>query len=554
MTSAKDFIASEERILRFWEESNAFERLQELRAEAPLFRFVDGPITANNPMGVHHAWGRSLKDVLLRYKAMRGFRNRYQNGFDCQGLWVEVEVERALGFNGKADIEAFGLDKFSHACRERVDESAGVITQPSIRLGQWMDWSDSYYTHTDANITGIWHFLKQCHERGWLHEDGLPMPWCPRCGTSLSEHEMAGSYSDVEHLSLFGHVPLREDPTRHLLAWTTTPWTLAANVALAVHPELAYVEVAHADWSHTLVLAKGALANVFGKQRVEVVRTLSGRDLEGLEYETFLPDLPAQAEVAHRVVPWKEVDAEEGSGIVHIAPGCGREDYELGQELGLAAIKPVDDSGIYTAEMGWLADRKAVEVADDVAASLERAGKLLRAEPYQHSFPHCWRCKGELIFRLVDEWFISTEGVRPDLIAAARRVEWKPEFMAARMEDWLQNMGSWCISRKRYWGLPLPFYQCGGCEKLTVVGSLPELRERAVDPAVVDGLPELHRQWIDEVKTACPECGEAAERVPEVGDCWLDAGIVPFSTLGYFEDREAWKQRYPAEWICEMRE
>jgi len=380
------------RILEFWKTNCSFDKLRELRRHAPHFRFVDGPITANNPMGVHHAWGRTLKDAFIRYKAMRGFSCRYQNGFDCQGLWLEVEVEKELGFKGKPDIERFGIDNFSRKCRERVEKFSRIQTEQSIRLGQWMDWDHSYYTHTDNNILGIWHFLKICRDNGWLTRKALPMPWCPRCGTSLSEHEMAGSHQEMQHLSVFVHLPLKEDPQRHLLLWTTTPWTLSANTAAAVNPGLEYCEISSPKLKHTLILCKDALHKLKSfSPRVE--RTFPGQELVGRRYETFFPDFPAQKGVDHKVVAWAEVDAAEGSGIVHIAPGCGREDHALGVEQSLPAISPVDDNGIFLEGFGWLTGRSAEAVADDVAKSLSGAGKLLKSEMYTHSYPVCWRCK-----------------------------------------------------------------------------------------------------------------------------------------------------------------
>ncbi|MDD5628245.1 MAG: isoleucine--tRNA ligase [Elusimicrobia bacterium] len=540
------------RILAFWKERRCFERLRELRRDRPPFRFIDGPITANNPMGVHHAWGRTLKDAFIRYKAMRGFSCRYQNGFDCQGLWLEVEVEKELGFKGKPDIERFGIDGFSRKCRERVEKFSRIQTEQSVRLGQWMDWDDSYYTHSDGNIVGIWHFLKLCKQNGWLTRKALPMPWCPRCGTSLSEHEMAGSHQDLQHLSVFVHLPLKEDPRRRLLLWTTTPWTLSSNTAAAVNPELTYCEVSSPKWPHRLILCKDALGKL-KSIAPKVERMFPGRELLGLRYETFFPDLAAQKGVDHKVVPWSAVDATEGSGIVHIAPGCGREDHELGVEQGLAAISPVDDNGVFLPGFGWLTGRSAGEVADDVAKALEHSGKLLWGELYTHPYPVCWRCKNEVIFRLVDEWFIKTAEIKPRLKKAASAVQWMPEHMGKRMDDWLENMGDWCISRKRFWGMPLPFFSCS-CGELTVVGSREELRALAVDPAAVDALPELHKPWIDSIAIRCPKCGGSAPRVAEVGDCWLDAGIVPYSTLGYFTDRANWERNFPAEWVCEMRE
>jgi isoleucyl-tRNA synthetase len=550
--SKPDFISLEHRVLDFWNEIRVLDRLREIRKDAPPFRFVDGPITANNPMGVHHAWGRTLKDVFIRYKTRNGHSCRFQNGFDCQGLWVEVEVEKALGFRGKPDIEAYGLDRFAEACKGRVEKFAKVISDQSIRLGQMMDWDHSYYTHTDENILGIWHFLKKCSANGWLYRSHLPMPWCPRCGTSLSEHEMAGSYKEMEHQSIFAQVPIVGDPSRRLLLWTTTPWTLPANVAAAVHPDLDYVEVSAPELPWKLVLGKENL-KALGTIRGKIERTFKGAELVGLRYETFFPDFAAQKGVEHRVVGWTEVLAAEGTGIVHIAPGCGLEDFELGKTEGLVQIAPVDESGNFLAGFGELTGKNASAVAQEVADALQASGKLLRTEMYRHNYPHCWRCKGELIFRLVGEWFISAKEIRPRMIDAARTVKWKPEHVGKRMENWLENMGDWCISRKRYWGLPLPFFVCG-CGKTEVIGSREELRARAIDPAKVDALPELHRPWIDEISIRCSACNEVVPRVVEVGDCWLDAGIVPYSTQGAFTNPEEWKRQFPVEWVCEMQE
>jgi len=550
---APDLPVLEEEILTFWRESQAFDKLRKIREGQPLFRFIDGPITANNPMGAHHAWGRTLKDVFLRYKALTGHSMKYQNGFDCQGLWVEVEVERALGFNGKPDIERFGLENFSRKCRERVETYSKVITEQSIRLGQWMDWDHSYYTYLDSNILGIWYFLKECNRRGWLYQRGLPMPWCFRCGTSLSEHEMAGSHADMEHLSVFVMTPLKEDPSRRLLLWTTTPWTLSANVAAAVNPLLNYVEVSSSHWDFTLILCEDALDKV-REFHPKIVRRVRGQELVGLEYEPIHAELEPQNAIVHKIVPWSAVDALEGVGVVHIAPGCGREDYELGQELGLPSISPVDGNGRFLPGFDWLSEMHVLEVPQPIADHLQQAGRLLKRAMYQHSYPRCWRCKTELIFRLVEEWFISCAEIRPQMLEAARTVTWIPDYIGKAMEDWLTNMGDWCISRKRYWGLPLPFYLCAECGERTVVGSREELRSLAVDPAMVDQLPEFHRPWIDQVRIRCPKCSAETPRVVEVGDCWLDAGIVPYSTLGYFDDRQNWEKAYPAEWISEMRE
>ena len=329
-----DFVKNEEEVLKYWNEHQCFKKLQEKNKNGKKYRFIDGPITANNKMGVHHAFGRSLKDCFLRYKAMNGYTSHYRNGFDGQGLWVEVEVEKDLGFKDKKDVENFGLENFTNACVDRVKKFSGIITEQSKRLGQWMDWDNSYYTLSDNNITSIWYFLKKCSEKGMIKETYKPMPWCVRCGTSLSEHEMTGSYHDVTCKAVFFKLPVVGKDYKAVV-WTTTPWTLCANVALAVNPDFLYV-VADFD-GEKLLLCKDVYDKKF-KEKAKVLETLKGKDLEGLEYETCFEELDAQKDVKHKIVLWDMVDNSEGSGIVHIAPGCGAEDFELGESLGLDKI------------------------------------------------------------------------------------------------------------------------------------------------------------------------------------------------------------------------
>lgn len=545
------FIDLEHEILKLWEEEKYYDKLVAKNKGNKMFRFLDGPITANNPMGVHHAWGRSIKDIFIRYKSMRGYDCRRQNGFDSQGLWVEVEVEKQLGFKTKKDIEEYGMDKFTRQCVERVKHFSGIITEQSKRLGQWMDWDNSYYTNTDLNIQGIWHFLKVCDDNGWIKREYKPMPWCPRCGTSLSEHEMTGSYKLMTHNSVFFKLPLEELNSK-ILVWTTTPWTLSSNVALAVNPEIDYVEVKIKSDAKTLILAKNAI-KYLGDDKLEVIRAFKGEELVGMHYETCFPDIPAQAGIEHKVVAWEDVAADEGTGVVHIAPGCGVEDFELGERLGLPKVMPIDDMGIYLDGFGWMTGKDSHTVADEVFEHLKADDKLYKVEPHEHSYPVCWRCKSEVVFRLVPAWYIRTEELKPRLIKNANSVKWEPASNGKRMNDWLNNMGDWNISRKRYYGLPLPFYPCD-CGEVTVIGSKAELREKAVDPAKVDALPELHRPWVDEIKIKCPHCGKEVSRVSEIGDVWLDAGIVPYSTFGYFTDRKEWEKNFPAEWVTEMHE
>ncbi len=545
-----DFPAVERRILEKWRETRAFEKRVEMNRGREPFRFMDGPITANNPMGVHHAWGRTYKDIFQRHRAMLGYDQRYQNGFDCQGLWVEVEVEKDLGLNSKRDILQFGLDKFAEACRERIIEYSAIQTEQSRRLGQWMHWDDSYYTYTDANIEAIWHFLATCEKKGWLYKGHRSMPWCVRCGTSLSQHELIDSYKEMTHTSVFVKFPLDGRENESFLVWTTTPWTLLANVAVAIHPELTYAKVRLEPSGEIVYLSKGTLHVVQGKK--EVLADVPGETLIGLRYRTPFHDLPAQKGVEHVSIPWDAVGETEGTGIVHIAPGCGAEDFELGKRDGLALIAPIDEEGRYLDGFGAYTGRAIGTLAEEIAADLKARGALLRKEKYAHRYPCCWRCKEELAFRIVDEWFIACGEIRASMIREARKVNWMPDYMLKRMEDWLNNMGDWCISRKRFWGLPLPIYVDEDGNR-TVVGSRAELNRLAVK-GDVDGLKELHRPWIDQIEIRSPKSGKVAKRVLEVGDCWLDAGIVPFSTLRYFDDRAHWQKWFPSDFICEMRE
>jgi isoleucyl-tRNA synthetase len=559
-----DHAALELEILELWDRARTFDRLRKRNRGGPRWSFIDGPVTANKILAVHTAWGRTLKDVFQRYKALRGFHQRYQNGFDCQGLWIEVGVERELGFNSKKEIESYGLAEFAKRCREKVIWSAGELTRGSKRLGQWMDWGNDYYTFSDANIEYIWRFLKVMHERGWLYLGHRSTEWCPRCGTSISQHELSQSdvYRDKSDPSVFVKLPLRDRPGESLVIWTTTPWTLPANVAAAVKPDAEYILNEEGEW-----LARKRYPDA------PAVKSARGEQLVGLTYEGPFDRLPAVDGIEHRVVPWDDVTLDEGTGIVHIAPGCGAEDFELSKALGLPVLTPVDEAGRFYPEYGWLHGSTTVESADQIVAELTERGRILAAEEIVHRYPHCWRCQTPLIFRLSDDWFIAVDELRPRLIEANRTVRWVPEYMGKRMDDWLRNMGDWNVSRKRFFGLPLPFYPCS-CGHLTVIGSRGELEERAVSG--IDQLEELHRPWIDGVVVTCESCGEEVQRILEVGDVWLDAGIVPFSTLGWqnptrieegyatgasrglskadLPDHSFWEEWFPADWVSEMRE
>jgi isoleucyl-tRNA synthetase len=613
-----DFPALERSVLDFWLRTNAFEVLRKKNQGKSKWSFLDGPITANNPMGVHHAWGRTYKDTYNRYFAMTGHELRYQNGFDCQGLWVEVEVEKELGLCSKQDIENLvpgnrftSIDRFVALCKERVNKFARIQTEQSIRLGYWMDWDHdgdwlkppderrSYFTMSEENNYTIWNFLKKCHERGLIYRAYDSMPWCPRCAVGISQMEMHEGYQRVAHQAVFVRFPLRGRPGENLLVWTTTPWTLTSNVAAAVNPTLPYLKVRHRN--DVYYMAKGTftaqrLDEEFRKKEwvegvpklksieqifkekggYEIVGEISGSEMLGWPYDGPFDELEAQghsggysaeiAEVAiqqkwgpskaareiHRVVSWDAVSEAEGTGIVHIAPGCGKEDFALGKEVGLVPIAPLDEAGIFLHGFGELEGKSALDPAtiEWILANLQKKGLLVAVEQYPHNYPHCWRCKTELLFRLVDEWFIDMHW-RDAIIKICHDVRWIPDFGLQRELDWLRNMGDWMISKKRYWGLALPIWTCERCAAFDVIGSREELKSRAAA-----GWNEFeghtpHKPWIDVVKIRCAKCGGTASRIPDVGNPWLDAGIVPYSTLGYCRNRSYWQEWFPADFVTE---
>jgi isoleucyl-tRNA synthetase len=616
VSSQVDFVAQEEEILKMWKDSQTFKKLKELRAKAPIWSFLDGPITANNPMGVHHGWGRTYKDLFHRFKAMRGFQTRYQNGFDCQGLWVEVNVERDMGFKGKKDIEQYGLEKFIILCKQRVLKYAAVQTEQSKRLGFWMDWDNletlqklhdalgedpmavmtidgvdgpvtgtveqlvgklgmpevggSYFTFSEENNYTIWTVLKSCHDRGWIYKGRDVMPWCARCGTAISQHEIVTEgYRELTHASITLRFPLVDRPGESLLIWTTTPWTLSSNVAAAVGPELTYVKVRQGE--ETLYLSRGTLHMLKGDYQVE--EELLGLDMEGWLYHGPFDELPAQKESGvtgkHRVILWDEVGEEEGTGIVHIAPGCGAEDFELSKELDLVAIAPLTENGIFIDGFDWLSGMHVNAVTQPIFDNLKEKGLTYTVKDYTHRYPVCWRCQEELVFRLVDEWFISMgaklEIPYEDVTKAQKEnnlryqmmevvineTNWYPSFGKERELDWLRNMDDWMISKKRYWGLALPIWECSNCGHFDLVGSREELQERAVTGWDVFEGHSPHRPFIDEIEIECSECNNRMNRIPDVGNPWLDAGIVAMSTMRYNSDRAYWNKWFPAELISE---
>jgi isoleucyl-tRNA synthetase len=570
-----DFPALEREMLGEWDNRGIVKKyLQRNKSSSKNFSFLDGPITANNPMGVHHAWGRTYKDLWQRYKNMRGFKQRFQNGFDCQGLWVEVEVEKELGLKTKRDIENLvsgdkkaSIAKFVELCKERVRKYAGVQTEQSQRLEYFMDWDNSYYTMSDDNNYMIWHFLKKCHEKELIYKGRDSVPWCPRCGTAISQHEiLTEDYKEVTHDSIFIEYPIKGRENEYLLVWTTTPWTLPGNVAVAI------------DEAKDYVVATGKVAgnkyylNEYAAKRLGLIieEKIPGKKLVGLKYDSPFDGLTRVKEslgkYEHQIVASDTlilpVSEEEGTGMVHVAPGAGSEDFQLGKKLNLPVIELIDEEADYISDLGGFSDKNAKKHPEIIIDFLKKkdSGKFLfYISSYTHRYPACWRCKTELVWRVVDEWYIAMDPLREPLRKIVQKITWIPKFGLKRELDWINNMHDWLISKKRYWGLALPIWECSSCGHFEVIEGKEELKKKAVEGWEDFEGNSPHRPWVDEVKVKCEKCGKTMERIIDVGNPWLDAGIVSFSTISsdnksaplYLTDRGSWEKWFPADFITE---
>lgn len=610
-----NFPEAEKKLLDSWYKDGLVNRyLGRNRTSGKYFSFLDGPITANNPMGVHHAWGRTYKDLWQRFKNMQGFKQRFQNGFDAQGLWVEVEVEKELGFKNKKEIEDFGIAKFVQLCKDRVKKYSGIQTEQSKRLGYFMDWDNSYYTLSDDNNYMIWGFLKKVNENGWLYKGSDVVPWCPRCETAISEHEiLTENYKEATHESIFLGFPVVGKSNEFLLAWTTTPWTIPANIALAVDPDMEYVLVEANRKNYWL--SRVSVGRVFAGRKVKQLKIVRGEKLVGLKYRGPFDDLPVMREVIvkridkfHTVVATDSfimpISTEEGTGIVHTSTGTGAEDHKFGKKIGLPVVPAIDDEANYLPGFGFLSGKNAKkhpELIIDYLNKLDEGKFILRTVLYAHRYPSCWRCKTELVWKVTDEWYISmdtpsktvnkqqttsnlteekwkdgeeepappdTRTLRQRMIEVAQKIDWIPGFGKDRELDWLTNMHDWLISKKnRYWGLALPIWECKKCGNFDVIGSKEELRQRTLAGWKEFNGKTPHKPQIDAIKIKCSRCGEIASRIEPVGNPWLDAGIVAFSTISssnkacnfdvtktkllYLTDKEEWQKWFPADFITE---
>ncbi len=552
----------EEKTLAFWKEQDVFARQLEIRRDAPPFIFYEGPPTANGRPGIHHVLGRTVKDMVCRYQAMNGRLVNRKSGWDTHGLPVELEVEKKLGIQGKEQIEAYGLEKFNAMCRESVFTYKDEWERITARIGFWLDLEHPYVTLENDYIESVWWCLNQFWKKGLVYEGFKILPYCPRCETPLSSHEVSQGYADTEDPSVFVKFESVDEPGTFFLAWTTTPWTLISNVALAVHPKETYVRVAlkprldkdgnpkedrgH-DAGQKLILAKARLSALYGPCEVEA--EFPGSELNERKYRPLFPYFAAE-ENAFRVLTADYVSMEDGTGIVHSAPAFGEDDYQLGRAHDLPVIRPVDRSGAFT---GDVSDYLGVFVktADPLIVDrLRESGALYTAGTITHSYPFCWRCDSPLIYYARDSWYLRTTAFRDRMVELNRSIRWvPPEVGENRFGNWLENNIDWAISRDRYWGTPLPVWRCGGCAHTTMVESRADLAERGAD------LPEdldLHRPYVDRIQFPCEKCGQPMSRVPEVIDVWFDSGAMPFAQWHYpFENRERFRSLFPADFISE---
>jgi isoleucyl-tRNA synthetase len=542
------FPALEEQVLARWRERDVFGATLRNRAGAPPFVFYEGPPTANGYPGAHHVLARVFKDVFPRYKTMTGHYVERKAGWDCHGLAVEIAVEQQLGFKSKEDIERYGIAEFNRKCRDAVLEHLSDWRALTERIGYWVDLDDAYYTLDPTYVESVWWALKEMWERDLLYEGHKVVPYCARCGTALSSHEVAQGYKDVEDPSVYVRFPvtrpagaLREGD--QLLVWTTTPWTLVSNAAVAVDPEMTYARTRNGE-----VLAEALVERVLGEE-AEIADRFPGSELLGAAYEPPFPFIPAEAygEKGHTVLPGDFVTAEDGTGIVHTAIAFGEDDFRLGAEQGLNVVNPVRLDGTYDERGGPYAGRWVKDADADLVEDLRARGRLLRAETLLHAYPHCWRCGTPLLYYAKPSWYIRTSALRDRLLAANETVEWHPAHIKhGRFGKWLENNVDWAISRERYWGTPLPVWRCESGH-FEVLGSLAEVEEHSGRE-----LPDPHRPYVDEHTWACAECGGEMRRVPEVIDVWFDSGSMPFAQRhAPFENQELFERTFPADYICE---
>ncbi len=540
----------EEEVLAYWQEGKIPELSVSTREGRPRFVFYEGPPTANGKPGIHHVLSRTLKDTVCRYWTMQDFQVRRKAGWDTHGLPVEIEVEKQLGLSSKQEIEDYGIEAFNRKCRDSVFAYEQEWRRMTERIGYWLDMDHPYITLDNSYIESVWWILRQYFDRGLIYEGHKIMPYCARCGTPLASHEVSQGYQDETIDSIYVRMQVRGREHESFLVWTTTPWTLPSNVALAVHPAHTYVRAKQPGEDEIYILVQDRVEAVLGRE-AEILQALAGEELIGLSYEQLLPFARVDSAKAFRVYGADFVSTEEGTGIVHIAPAFGEDDFLLGREHDLPFLQPVDKEGRFTAEITPWAGRFVRDADPDITRHLKAEGRLFRKERLTHAYPYCWRCDTPLLYYGRKSWYIATTKYKERMIGLNRTINWYPEHVGkGRFGNWLENLIDWSISRDRYWGTPLNIWRCESCGRLASIGSRRELAARAVEKVDPETI-ELHRPYIDQIHLAC-ECGGRMARTPEVIDCWFDSGAMPYAQWHYpFEHQEDFDRLFPADFICE---
>ncbi len=529
-----------------WKKEDLLEKTIQNREGKKEFVFYDGPATANGKPGIHHMVAKLLKDTFCKYKTMQGYHVLRKVGWDTHGLPVEVQVEKELGFNGKEDIEKYGIEKFNQKCRESVWENEDAFKKFTEEMGQFIDLKNPYITYDNNYIETEWWILKQFFDKGLIYDGLKIVPYCPRCGTGLASHEVAQGYKDVSVNTVTVPFKLKEEENTYLLVWTTTPWTLIANVAACVNPKETYVKCK--SKGYYFIVAEKLSHKVLGDD-FEVVETYKGKDLEYKEYEQLMPFLNVDKKGFY-ITCADYVTMEDGTGIVHIATAFGQDDYEVGLKYNLPVLNPVDEKGCYTDGpwKGRLVVDPELEV--EIIKYLASQDKLFKKQKMVHNYPHCWRCKTPLVYYAKSSLYIKTTAFKEDIIKANKKVHWHPSYVGEkRFGNWLSNMNDWAISRNRYWGCPIPLWKCS-CGHEEMIGSREELKEKAIEP--IDETLDLHRPYVDNIHLTCPKCHQKMQRIPDVIDCWFDSGSMPFAQYHYpFENKELFEKQFPADFISE---
>ena len=544
--SGKSFVSMEDDIRKLWDEKDIVGKNYKLNEEGESFTFYDGPPTANGKPHVGHVLTRVIKDLIPRYKVMKGYKVLRKAGWDTHGLPVELEIEKKLGMNGKQDIEEFGVENFIKECKESVFKYTSMWKEMSEKIGFWVDMEHPYITYENNYIESEWWALKTMWESGLLYKGFKVMPYCPRCGTALSSHEVAQGYKDVTDMTAIAKFKVKDKENTYILAWTTTPWTLPSNAALAVNKNFSYVEAQVGE--ETYILAEGLCEKLLKDKGYEILRTFKGEELLGMDYEQLMP-FHTPEKRAFFVIHGDFVTLSDGTGIVHIAPAYGEDDYYVGMRNDLPFIHLVSEEGKFVDSVTPFAGMNVKKADKDILKWLLDENKLFSKEKFVHSYPHCWRCDTPLLYDPKDSWFVKMSSLREELLENSDSVNWYPDnIRTGRMGKFLENVIDWGISRDRYWGTPLPIWECA-CGHRECIGSIEELKEKGID---VPEKIELHKPYIDGVHLKCPKCGGTMDRTHEVIDAWFDSGSMPFAQWHYpFENKDKFDENFPAQFISE---